>query len=39
MRDGMAMVAFSFLVGFSLKTTELTLQPVLAQFFAFAPIY
>ncbi|HEY9820564.1 MAG TPA: hypothetical protein V6D35_07260 [Candidatus Sericytochromatia bacterium] len=37
--DGMAMVAFSFLVGFSLKTTELTLQPVLAQFFAFAPIY
>jgi len=37
--DGMAVVAFSFLVRFSLKTTELTLQPVLAQFFAFAPIY
>jgi len=36
--DGMAVVAFSFLVGFSLKTTELTLQPVLAQFFAVVGI-
>ncbi|HBB33174.1 MAG TPA: sodium:proton antiporter [Cyanobacteria bacterium UBA8803] len=36
--DGMAVVAFSFLVALSLKTTELTLQPVLAQFFAVVGI-
>jgi len=36
--DGMAVVAFSFLVEFSLKTTELSFQPILAQFFAVVGI-
>lgn len=36
--DGMAVVAFNFLLAFSLKTTDLTLQPILVQFFTVVGI-
>ncbi len=36
--DGMAVVAFNFLLAFSLKTTDLALQPILVQFFTVVGI-
>ena len=33
LNDGMAVVAFGLLVGFSLGTTDLAIQPILLQFF------